>query len=690
MAYFSKEAYERKSNNGKEGGVLKGKSHKQGGIKAVVTDLDNKPVELEGDEAIIKKTALKDEKVRVRKGTNAEILNDINTEAGGNPIHAPSDLKMEKWELIGDDCLSMPKNTDKERRDYAECILKGLDYEYSSNSHTDYGHSMYFKVGDIKVRFSDHSVTNTVRMNEEAHFKWNDKKAQVEQSLLRLKYLLGDENVVYKKIKLEMPSGNISEVFGYEYVNEMTEGGSICSSNDDFSAIEFLISEGIVELDYEQTTKKHAKEYGLNCENPLYIKRIFVKEKYRLNGIGKMLLKYLDSIASKNGNDCIFGYVEQKAKFTRDNRPCYFNDTTLFKYWLHGNGYAINDENNDFHKVISDNMEEGGTLKNVELSNVKEMPDSFQNLFNRLYVDSKQGILYNKVKLENEARKCGVLRENDAKEVAEFTIVNLAREISLSDSSIKEKYNSIVELYKNQVNLSHRTSESIMYQQYSTPAPLGYLMGIYCGMNKKGKYFEPSAGNGLLTIAAEPVNFTVNEIDDIRNNNLSVQGFSKVMKTDASTPFIGFEKSFDAIITNPPFGATETVMYGDSQIKSLEQVMALRALDTMKDSGRAAIIIGGHTIYDKEGRIQAGKNRAFFVYLYKNYYVEDVINIDGHSLYSRQGTAFNTRIILINGRKVVPNGFPPLIKEKTPSTSNHSKETVTTFGDLYERVINLI
>jgi hypothetical protein len=325
----------------------------------------------------------------------------------------------------------------------------------------------------------------------------------------------------------------------------------------------------------------------------------------------------------------------------------------------------------------------------LTLIDQKGLPKSFEKLYNRLYVDSKQGILYNKVKLENEAKKCGVESANDAKEVAEFTIVNLAREISLGEGSTKEKYDRIVELYKKQVNLSHRTSESIMYQQYSTPAPLGYLMGIYCGMDKKGKYFEPSAGNGLLTVSSNPQNFNVNEIDDVRNTNLSVQEFNRVTKIDASLPFVGLEKSFDAIITNPPFGTTETVMYGDSQIKSLEQVMALRALDTMKDNGRAAIIIGGHTIYDKEGRIQAGKNRTFFVYLYKNYYVEDVINIDGHNLYSRQGTAFNTRIILINGRKINPSGFPPLVKEKTASMENHSSQMVSSFDDLFERVMKL-
>lgn len=192
-----------------------------------------------------------------------------------------------------------------------------------------------------------------------------------------------------------------------------------------------------------------------------------------------------------------------------------------------------------------------------------------------------------------------------------------------------------------------------MFQQYSTPAPIGFVAGVYCGINENsgGEYFEASAGNGLLTIAGNPKNWIVNEIDNIRNRNLNSIGFKEVLKQDATEPFKNFVKKFDAIITNPPFARIDAVEYGNIKLTSLEQLMSLRALETMKDDGKGAIIIGGHTEYDKEGRIQAGKNRIFFVYLYKHYNVEDVINISGRDLYSRQGTSFNTRLILINGRK---------------------------------------
>ena len=88
--------------------------------------------------------------------------------------------------------------------------------------------------------------------------------------------------------------------------------------------------------------------------------------------------------------------------------------------------------------------------------------------------------------------------------------------------------------------------------------------------------------------------------------------------------------------------------------------MAIHALSTMKDDGAAAIIVGGHTDFNREnGMPRFGKNLIFLYYLYSNFNVYDVIPIDGKSLYSRQGTAFDTRLILLKGRHPHdPASFP--------------------------------
>lgn len=298
--------------------------------------------------------------------------------------------------------------------------------------------------------------------------------------------------------------------------------------------------------------------------------------------------------------------------------------------------------------------------------------------------DLEASVRHDKRSIEKLAGSFGITDKTEVKELTELAIVKRARDLALmGDTALA--YQAIVNLYNNQVNLSHRTSQSILLQQYSTPAPIGYLMGIFCRINEfdtRGGYgFEPSAGNGLLTIAGTPRKFIVNEIDSLRNRNLQTQQYFDVLSQDATEPFTKYHKTFDAVLTNPPFGKLEQkININGFQVYPLEHIMAIRALDTMKDSGRAAIIIGGHTVWDEHGRIRAGKNRIFFNYLYHHYHVLDVIMIDGKKLYSRQGTGFNTRLILIAGRKNNPAGAAPL------HNPQHD-HVVRSFDELYNRVM---
>ncbi|HMX00862.1 MAG TPA: strawberry notch family protein [Cyclobacteriaceae bacterium] len=287
---------------------------------------------------------------------------------------------------------------------------------------------------------------------------------------------------------------------------------------------------------------------------------------------------------------------------------------------------------------------------------------------------------HNRKTIERIAASCGITDKSEVKEYTELAIVLKARSIALSQLPLEGKYQSIVELYQSQVNISHRTSQSILLQQYSTPAPISFLAGIFVNADENISVFEPSAGNGLLTIAANPSIVVVNEVDALRRSNLLDQGFKQILSQDATQPFKGFEKRFDAVLTNPPFGLLEhDVKYETFAIEVLDHLMVLRALDCMKDNGKAAIIIGGHTRYDKKGRVQKGKNRFFFNYLFSRYNVVDIIPIDGHKLYSRQGTSFDTRLILINGRKSKPYGA-------APTRDDERDKVVDSFEELFERV----
>lgn len=328
----------------------------------------------------------------------------------------------------------------------------------------------------------------------------------------------------------------------------------------------------------------------------------------------------------------------------------------------------------DYCKIAEKN------LSNLSLNGLVSTIPKWQ-FVDKVEKDLVAKVRHNKRSIEKLATTFGIHDKNLVKELTELAIVRRARYLASGIESPREKFNDIVELYNSQVNLSHRTSQSILLQQYSTPAPIAYLGGLFIGADKGVSVFEPSAGNGLLTIAGIEQNITVNEIDSVRNGNLHTQGFKAILKQDATKPFNEFRKKFDAVITNPPFGTLDTeVMYDTFPIKTLDHLMALRALDTMKDNGKASIIIGGHTQWDDKGRIQSGKNRIFFNFLYSRYNVIDVINIDG-SLYSRQGTSFDVRLILIDGRKQKPFG-------NAPPKDNDTVNNVKTFDALYERVID--
>jgi len=72
-------------SDGKRGGYFKGRSHREGGIKAYNVTT-GQPIEVEGDEVIITKPAVLDETKREFEGemlTNKEILSRINEGGGG-------------------------------------------------------------------------------------------------------------------------------------------------------------------------------------------------------------------------------------------------------------------------------------------------------------------------------------------------------------------------------------------------------------------------------------------------------------------------------------------------------------------------------------------------------------------------------------------------------------------------------
>lgn len=269
----------------------------------------------------------------------------------------------------------------------------------------------------------------------------------------------------------------------------------------------------------------------------------------------------------------------------------------------------------------------------------------------------------------------------DLQELVERAMTILTRKTAKAwQADPRKGYDRVVAYYNMQPMLNARDSERLIKQQYSTPTPFGYVMGQFVNAKSDAKsILEPSAGNGALTIMFDPATVHVNDIDERRLENLRTLGYSRVTAQNGLLPFDG--EKVDGILTNPPFGTVSEKIYDNVfKISSLEGQMAINALDSMKDGGRAAIIIGGNTSYRTNGSMNP-KDAAFFGYLYSHYNVVDVINISGKALYARNGTGYDVRMILINGRKTgeFSRVYPP-VKSKARA------EQVTTFDELYKRV----
>lgn len=290
--------------------------------------------------------------------------------------------------------------------------------------------------------------------------------------------------------------------------------------------------------------------------------------------------------------------------------------------------------------------------------------------------------------LRKRASELGLEVDNDGRtdillqELVEDGLVGAAREVvSRYGSMSKESYDAVCKLYEMQPTIVARSSNRIKMQQYSTPLPMAWVADRFV-MSKKtdGKVLEPTAGNGMLVFAVPAHQVHANELDETRLNNLREQGFAKITQQDAIESFEG-GRQYDVVIANPPFGKREAVEYDGKMIGGLDPQITLNALSSMKDDGRAAIIIGGNMEYANNGAIKSMK--PFFTYLYDHYNVKGVVDMSG-GLYAKQGTTFPTRMILIDGRRNDEERAQTAIY---PPVEDKAIRKAESFDDLYE-IIN--
>jgi hypothetical protein len=93
----------KKTNNAKEGGFFEGRSHAEGGIKAINVDT-KQPIEVEGNEVVINKRSVADNTLHDfngKKMTNKQILSEINQAGGGVAFAHGGELESSDYMKMG-------------------------------------------------------------------------------------------------------------------------------------------------------------------------------------------------------------------------------------------------------------------------------------------------------------------------------------------------------------------------------------------------------------------------------------------------------------------------------------------------------------------------------------------------------------------------------------------------------------
>ena len=246
-------------------------------------------------------------------------------------------------------------------------------------------------------------------------------------------------------------------------------------------------------------------------------------------------------------------------------------------------------------------------------------------------------------------------------------------------SDTKAIYDYIVNLYQNQPTLDVQSVLSKTNNAYSTPLPIAFMAGALARIKSTTTVFDPTGGNGMLVVAANPQNVTTIELDPHRANNMELMQIGNVIAGNALEEIKNIrDQEVDVVLVNPPFDdlpSPQKVPSWDGReykLSKLEHLIAAQSLRAMANNGRAVLIVGAHL---KPGTITSA-DRVFLNWLYNNYNVADHFEIAGN-LYRKQGASFPLRVLVIAGRNQTDNAYP----------NDFVVDRITTFDELWSRYV---
>lgn len=199
------------------------------------------------------------------------------------------------------------------------------------------------------------------------------------------------------------------------------------------------------------------------------------------------------SILFRDGDYIIYGNMPENAVRKHSSLESAKKEAEKYLYTSQP-GIIITDEIKNAVKKGVALFEQGGS---IELNSGKPETLNFKlgTLYAKLWSHNNNLVAYaqhiskmllaghhfkNKIEHEKIAKTYGIQHADIAKEWAEYAVVITARKIVEENAgNTKQTFDKLTDLYTRQPSLTHRTSTTITKQQYSTPAPIAYLMNYW-------------------------------------------------------------------------------------------------------------------------------------------------------------------------------------------------------------------
>lgn len=185
-----------------------------------------------------------------------------------------------------------------------------------------------------------------------------------------------------------------------------------------------------------------------------------------------------------------------------------------------------------------------------------------------------------------------------------------------------------------------RSETQIAFQQFSTPATIGYLAAYLLIIQSDETVLEPSCGTGSLAVWASAAGAKVitNEIDPRRRTLAHALGL-KAFTVDAEfvDDLLPHDLIPDIVLVNPPFSSTGGRVHGNSCEFGFRHVES--ALRRLRPGGRFAAILG------ENGSFTSATGIRFWNSLCHEIRVRMSIELLGREFYCN-GTSVKTTLII--------------------------------------------